>query len=431
MDYHVETTDNWHTTVHVQIPAKEAKPKYDQILNSFKNNAKIEGFRKGKVPTSLIKKMYGDEIQHQAFQTDIDNAWKTALDEHDFKVLDEPRITDMTFDEKKGFSFQIEFDVYPEFEVKDYTDLPLEYTVYEITDEDIDKAVEKLRQRNAMMYTVDGEAQEGHHVVADLQELDQGGTPIIGHKFENQQLWLKPEDKELTPQLLGAKPEEERRLSLTINNPDADEPETAESEEHLFQVKVNEIKERRLPELDDEFAKDIGDFETLEQLRDQVRKELETQASESNQAEFENVITDEMIKRNHINVPVSVLDRYLNNLVEMEKKRDKNTDKAYIREQYKDFAERNIKWHYIMQQLIDQENIAVDDSEVEAKIQEIGDTDAERAEKIKADDEEKDKIKDDLLFKKVFDFLAEKGNITENKRPWYLEKDKDADELSD
>ncbi|MDZ7723157.1 MAG: trigger factor [candidate division KSB1 bacterium] len=422
MQYNVNTNEKWHTTIKIEFPVEESKPKYDTVFNAYKN-IKIEGFRKGKVPKSLIEKMYGDEIKHQAFQEMMDSAWKTILDENEFKILDEPRITEMNYDEKNGFSFQIEFDVFPEFEVKDYTDLPLEYSVYEITDEDVDKAVENLRQRQAMMYTVDGEAQDGHHVVADLQQVDSSGTPIIGRKFENQQLWLKHDDEELTPQLRGVEADEERRISLTINDPQS---EDESGKEHFFNVKVNEIKERRLPDLDDEFARDVGDFDSLNALRDQVRKELEQQAEETNRAEFENVIVDEMIKRNNIEVPESVLKRYLDNLVEAQKERDENADEAFIRQQYEPFAERNIKRHYIMRQLIDQENISVDDKEVQARIDErraLQENGEEHAKQIDESDEEKENIKDDLLFKKVFDFLAEKGNITENKKSWYQEEE--------
>lgn len=426
MKYDINTNENWHTTVRIECPAEEAKPEYDRVFDRYKD-IKLEGFRAGKVPASLIKKMYGDEIEREAFQDLMDKAWKTVLEENEFKILNDPRITEMNYDEKAGFSFKVEFDVFPQFKVENYIGLPLEYNVYEITDEDVDKAIENLRQRQAMLYTVEGEAKEDHHVLADLQEVDRSGNPIIGRKFENQQLWLKENDQELTPQLLGIKPEEERVISLKIADPEEEEQEEYKKE-HLFKVKVNEVKERRVPELDDEFAKDMGDFENLDALRDQVRKELEEQAAETNRVEFEHAITDEMIKRNNISVPQSILDRYLSNLVEMEKEKDKNADEAFLRNQYQQFAERNIKWHYIMRQLIKQEDIKVDESEVKAKIDEIRTSEEngeERAKQIESSDEEKEKVKDDLLYKKVFDFLAEKGNITENKKSWYKTEDVD------
>jgi len=428
LQYNINQQENFQTTIDVTLEPEEAKPKYDSVLDEYRKGIKLEGFRKGKVPTSLIKKMYGKEIQAEAFRDFMQESWEKILQENDFDIITDPKIQNINYDDKNGFSYQIKFDVAPDFELTNYEGMPVEADVYYISDEDVDKFLDNLRQRQAMLYTVEGEAEPGHYLNADLYEVDESGVPLLGKKIEDQQIWLKEDDEELTPQLTGVKAGEERRITLSVPEQPSETVETLpenDSTEQYYQVKVKEVKDRRLPELDDEFAKDVGEFETLDELRDQVRKSLEQQAEKTNTNNIESALVDELVKRHNFSVPPVMLENYLDDIVERVKKDQKETeqevDEAEIRQHFRTNAIHTIKWHFISDKLIQQEQIDVSDDELEQRLKEMeaSENDAQRAQKAREDDSEKEKVKNELVYDKLFERLEEKADITEHRKSWY------------
>ncbi len=437
MQYNIDQQENFHTTIKVTLPPEDAKPKYEDVLNEYRKSIRLEGFRKGKVPTSLIKKMYGKEIQAEAFSDFMQESWETILQENDLDIITEPKIHNINYNDKNGFSYQIEFDVAPDFELKRYDGMPVEVDVYSITDKDVDEFLEDLRQHQAMLYTVEGEAEPGHYLTADLYQVDESGVPLLGNTIEDQQIWLKKDDKELTPQLQGVKAGEERRIVLEMPEQQSETVETLsenESDEQYYQVKVKEVKDRRLPDLDDEFAKDVSEFETLDELRDQVKKTLQERAKEANKDNIESAIVDELVKRHNFSVPPVMLEDYLNDIIEQVKKDQKNkqgkVDETGIRQHFRTNAIHNIKWHFISDKIIEQEQIQVSDDELEQHLKEMQETPAEaqRAQKAREDDSAKEKIRNQLIYDKIFSILAEKADITENRKSWY---EQDESELSE
>ncbi len=417
MDYTVSSQKKWRTIVHVSVPAEDAVPAYDETFNTYKNNLSIDGFRKGRVPASYIKKAYGRQIEMDAFQDFIEEAWKKALDENDFQMISEPQVENLDFDKNKGLKFDIAFDVRPEFEVDAHKGLKVEKPVYKVKEDDIDQYVDDLRQRNAMMYTVEDEARMNHTITADFQELDESGIPILGSKFENQQIVLSENDQELTPQLIGAKVGDERYIKLTVNNPEAENPE-AEKAERQFKVTVKEIKERRLPELDDEFAKDMGEYDTLDKMYEHIRGDLDRASENRSRYEFENALSNELIRAMNLDLPESMLETYLDNILESAKSRQgqKEVDEEKLREYYRTTATRDLQWHLISQKLIEQEGIEVTDEDVENKLKEMeaaGAKEAEDAKSIRENDKDMQRFRDNLVYDKVYEFLENNAEIVE------------------
>ena len=229
-----------------------------------------------------------------------------------------------------------------------------------------------------MVYTVEGEAKEGHFLIADLQELDASGVPVVGTKMENRSVYLAKEDDELTTQLLGIKAGEERRVSVMLAPEKSEvveqEQDNLDKVEHFFMVSVKEVKERRVPELDDEFAKDLGEFENMEQLKNQIHSNLNLQAEAETKNRFNKKLADELIKKVDVGVPASMLNNYLNALVNdfvANQKDKKNINVEQVRDFYKPMAVRTIKWILIREKMIDQESLKVEDAELETRIKEI------------------------------------------------------------
>lgn len=418
MEYTVRECENWRREVDVKLPADQVAPKLEEAHHRYQQGVKLEGFRKGKIPMNLVKRMFGKKIEDEVFGAFIQESYSQIRQENDFKVISHAEVTEMKYDADEGLSFTIFFDVHPEFTVEGYKGLEIEKEVYEVTSEDVDEYLESLRQDNAMVYTVEEAAQLGHLLNVNLQQLDRTGVPIIGKKYDDRVIELKDADDVLTRQLLGVKAGDERKIRLPVESKStiADHGEPREREE-IYSIQVNSVTERRVPELDDELAKDLGDFNTLAQLREQLQKQLQYEAQFASNKNFLRNLADEIIKNTKLDVPQSMLDRYINAIVDGVKKDNRpKADEEAIRKEARSHAIRNIKWYLIRDKLAQQENLVVTNAEVDEALNRLsssGKEGAERARKYEQSKEEMDHFIGELLEQKVLNFLARNAKVKE------------------
>lgn len=437
MEYQINTQENWSTIINVTVPAGKIQPLLDKKYQDLQKSLKIEGFRQGKVPPQLIKKMYGKQVEYEVFEPFFSEAWKKVFAENEFHTISEPRLDGVKYDTVSGLNFNIVFDVRPELDIIGQRDLAVEKIIFQITDEDVDSALENLRQRSAMIYTVDGAAQEGHFLVADLQELDRTGVPVIGKKYLDQQLWLTQQNEELLRQLAGISAGERRRLAVTIQETQSEliqKPEqTHTPTERLFDVTVKEVKERKVPDLDDEFAKDVGPFKSLQELRQAIENDLKNQADGETRYRFRRALADELIKKNPFEVPPTMFQNYLQAIVrDYQARMGKATKMSdeQLSELFKADAVRSIKWLLISQRLFDVEHVEVSDELVAARIEELeksGPKGAARADELRNDEDKKSDFIDKIKEEKLYDLLAQNARITEIIKPWHRVEEHDHD----
>ncbi len=428
MDYQIETQKNWHTVVTVSVPAENVQPKLDENFKGYQKKANVQGFRKGKVPNQLIRKMFGSQIESDTFQLFIGEAFDKIFKENEFENISVPEIGQMNYHPEDGLVFTIEFDVRPDLKVENIDGMPVERQAFIVEEQDVQDVLEDLRQRQAMIYDVEGEATPGHYLSADLQVVDESGIPVIGQKYENQSIYLDESNKEITPQLEGVTVNDERIISIKTQKqePESEFIETGKEREteneQRFKVTVKAIKERRLPELDDEFAKDVGNYDSLEALKKEIDENLRQRARLEQQYAFQEKLVDELIKRNELEVPPSMLNKYLQAVVEDVKERQKSdVDKDVIREQSRESAVRQIKWLLFREQIIADENITVSDQEINDLIDqrlEKKQLTEEQAKEIREDKDRFSRYGDELLQDKVFAFLEEKVDIKETDTLW-------------
>jgi trigger factor len=420
VEYHITEQPNWHRVVEFSVPASTVKPQLDEKYADYYKNVRLEGFRKGHVPQALVKKMFGKSIESDIFNAHVREAIDKLFKENEFDYLNTPHVQDLQFDEEKGLTFALHFDVRPEFQVSGFEGMEVERVIFEAGDDDVAHTLQNLQSRQAMIYTVEGEAQYGHFLVADLQEQDPTGVPMVGNKYQNEVIWLHEDRPEISSQLLGAKVGEERKLVL---QPPAD-PQSGETpEEKHYMVTIKEVKERRLPELDDEFAKDLGAFSTVEELKADILARLRAQAERETHDGFEQALADEFIKQVNIEAPPSMVDNYLAMLVSDVKKNSKESvDEAHVAEHYHPAAVRNVKWYLIRDRLLTQQELSVNDDELEGALAAMSDSSeegAKQAEQIKSKKEERERFRDSLEDEKVYAFLAKHARVTEVKRSLY------------
>jgi trigger factor len=415
LDVKVKESDNWTRVVEVKVPREELEPHFQKAYKEFRKKLSLQGFRKGHVPLSLVKRLYGEGIEAEAIDDIVTDIFKEVRQREGLKVVAPAKVRKLDYGREDGLEFEVEVEVEPEVELREYKGLSVEKEKYIVSEEDVDAALEELREQHGAMVPVEGEAQLGHFVLVDFQKLDESGVPVIGHKYEDRFLQLDEEStgKELTEQLLGVKAGETRVLRLPMQD------ESGQQRVEVYSATVREVQQKELPALDDEFAKDVGPYESLEELRAAVRKRLEERFERETEKTLRSRLADEVIKRNPFDLPAGMIEAYLDRLVKAAREDNPNElNEEELREAYRARAVWNLKWALLREKITEAEGLTVTKEDKEAYIKRIA---AERrvpertVRKLYRGPRGQENLETDVLEDKVLDFLREHAKIKERK----------------
>jgi len=412
--------------IEVEVPYENLKPKFEDSYNKYKKTIQLEGFRKGKVPLGLIKKVFGAKIEQEVAENSVSDYLQDIIKEHKIKFHNLEKVESLEFNRDEGLKFKAIVKVEPEITLKKYKGLAVEKEIYEVTSDDINLSLENLREQHATMNNIDDEAKEGHYIVADLQKTDGAGHPLIGEKFENRYFQIGDEnvDENITNQLMGAKAGDKRQITIPT-------PESEETNEEFYSVDVKEVKEKIVPELDDDFAKDVGDYENLDQLKEMIRDNIEKQSQVGDKQKFHNELIDQVIKSNPIDLPDFMIEDFLNAFVKnMKNEQQENVDEKELQERYRADAVWNLKWILIRDKISEIEEIKIEDTDVENHIENLvksAGAEAIKVRKFYRDKKNRERITRELFDQKIVDFITENSKIKEKTVTY--EKLKKAQEL--
>lgn len=415
MEVNIAEQGKWERIIEVTVPNEGLVPKFNETYEKYKKTLQLEGFRKGKVPVHLIKKLFGSKIEKEVAENSIADFLEEACKTNHVKLYDVSKIEKWDYSREAGLTFKAIVKIEPEVSVDKYKDLKIEREIYQVTDEDLNQAIDHLREQHATMTTIDGEAQRGHYIVADIQQVDSSGVPLVGQKYENRYFQLGGEqaDEEFITQLLGIKASDSRRIKL--HTPKSD---SAEAKEEHFAVTVKEVKEKKLPELDDEFAKDVGNFKDLDDLNHGIRHALESQAEDDTRQKLDNRVVDEVIKSNPIELPDFMIENFLSAFVEnIKKENPKEVDEKEVRERYRADAIWGLKWRMIKDKISEAENIEVSDSEINEYIETLASRSGKNAPVVRSNyrnAKKRDQLRYQIQEKKVIELLLQHAQITES-----------------
>ena len=406
----------------MEFTAEELENATVKVYQREKNKFEIDGFRKGKAPRSIIEKRYGEGIfLEDAINDLISLNYPLAVDQLELEVIDYPR-TEVGH-VKKGEPFEVTMTVqcFPEFEIKDYKGVEIESVSADVTDEDVDKEIENLAARNSRMIEVDRPAQDGDTVLIDYAGFV-GDEQFEGGTAERQPLKLGsgtfiPGFEE---QLIGAVKDEEREVKVTF--PEEYHSEDLAGKDAVFKCKVHEIKETEIPEIDDEFVKDVSEFDTLDELKANKREELEKAAVVRAENSMKNSVIEKVFEANDFEVPDVMVHQEVESMMnEFDQQlraqgMDLQTymkylgqDPAEFRESLKDEAFKKTKTRMLVSKVADQEAFEVSDeelkSELETMAQQYGLEVDKLTEMIGVDN--MNVIRDDIKIKKAVDLMYE------------------------
>jgi len=412
----VSDINEWKKKLEVVVPSQEVEKETRDKIREYQKKAKLDGFRKGRVPLSLIEKRFGDALKADAIDDCIDKFFKKAVIEKDIDIVAPGKITDVNYDDGKDLEFSAEVEVTPEVDVKEYTGLKVEKDIIPVTDEDVENTITQLREEAASINETENAAEEGFIIRGTVQEVDESGVPIVGKRWESQvfELGRPPIIGDSLNQLKGVKKGEERRFSLLLPKQDNTQQKIE------FLITVDTVFEKKLPDLDDEFAKRFGSFDNMDALKDHIRDTFTKENESRSESALETRIIDEVIKHNDFELPPSLIEAGLDNLWEDYKAKEKVTiSEDEFRDRNRPVVEWNLKWDILFEKIAEKEAIEITDDDLEEharKIEEVSEEEAKKFRRYMKNSSNRRRVVRDLLVHKVIDFLKSKSKIKEVKQ---------------
>ena len=398
----------------IDIPWLELKSDFNNSVKKFSKKVKMPGFRAGKVPLDRLLKQYQPNIEADFMDDNFQKYYLMALQKESLMPVNKAEIEDVHFHMEEHFKFKATFEIEPEITLPKLKKnaLTVQKTIYKHDEKDIEDAILQLRKSHATITTVEEGAIEGDYLICTLQKLDESGVAIIGKKFEKQ--YLRVGNGSFTDdqkdKMIGLKTGESTRLTLPVNENGGD----AE-----YELMVENVEREILPKLDEKFLSLINpSLKTLEELTNDVKEKIESNFLERSETAFEKDVADALIELVNPAFAPSMVQNYLVNLLEDVKKQNNGEplDEEKVKEQYLSVAERNIKWYSVRKKIIETESLSASKEEVEAEIQRLIYRTPKSENEIKKyykKPSNKTKIEDDLVEKKILDYLSQFTKLNE------------------
>ena len=414
----------------VSLEFTVTQDEFEEAVNKaylkVKNSINVQGFRKGKAPRHIIEKKYGKSIFYDdALDFAVQEAYPKAVNELELDVIDSPKVNVEKFEEGEDIVITADVEVMPEVDLPQYKGVEVVKTDIKVTEEDIEKELKTIQEKNARIVEVaDRPVQKGDFLTIDYEGFV-GEEQFEGGTAENQTLEIGSDSfiPGFEDQLIGKEKGEEVTVNVTF--PEEYHAENLKGKDAVFNVKIHEIKAKELPEIDDEFAKDISEFDTLEELKDDTRKVLQQKASDTVKISNDNNVVTKIVNDTKLEVPEVLIQRemeYLGRQYENQFRQQGFNGKEYDNlinnfvKQYKEGArsqaEFNVKAELVLDALIKKEEINVTDEELKQEIDKIAESykvEEDRLEAFKEAMMQSDAsyIKDTIQKRKVIDMLVE------------------------
>lgn len=419
MSVQVEKLENNMAKLTIEVAAEEFVAATKKAYNKNKNQISVQGFRKGKAPQALIEKLYGASIFYEDAANDIiPGAYEAAAKESGLDITSYPNIDVVQVEKGKPFIFTAEVALRPDVELGEYKGVEIEKVSAEVTEEDIEAEIKKVQEQNARELTVDRPAENGDTVMIDYEgsvdgELFEGGSAegyglVLGSGsfipgFEDQ--------------LVGASAGADVDVHVTF--PEAYHAEDLAGKEALFKVKVHEVKAKDYPVVDDEFAQDVSDFDTLEEYKEDLKKNLAEKKAQEAKAEKQQKVMDVVVGNAKMDIPEAMVrkstDDMMNQYAQELSAQGLSMDVYFkytgmtpqqLAEQLKPQALANIKNRLVLDAIVAAENIEITDEEIEAEIQRLAESWSMEADKVR-EYMDADLMRNDMSAQKALEMITD------------------------
>ena len=415
-----ETAPSTKREIEVEIPPEEVSRETEVLIQKYQKLARIPGFRRGHVPASIIRQRFSQDIQNDVIDALVPKYFRKETERLGVVPISQPRVTDLQANEGKPMHFKASFEVMPEIKVEGYKELRVDHPEISVTNEEVEESLKSLQEQKATFSPIEGRTIED----GDYAQVSLDGTP------KNQQSGTKPVHMddvlveiggkttmpEFTENLRGASPGEERTFDVLY--PEDFSDERLRGQTFSYKVKINAIKQKSLPELNDDFAKEVGEFTTLDEIRQRIREGMEHERRQTAEREAKDKLLAELIRRNEFEVPEALVEHQIDLRLErglralaaqgMSSEHMKKMDLGRLRSGQKEQAVQEVKAALLLEKIAEGEKIEVGDDEISNEIEALAKQTNQAPDAIRARltrDGALDRIRNRIRNEKALDFL--------------------------
>jgi len=405
--------------VDIEIPAAIVQKEFKNTIQRFSQTAKIKGFRPGKVPADIIKSKYSQDIKDSIINNLVPEAVTKELRVHDVKPAGSPVVTELFFEEDQPIKFKAQFEIWPEFELPEYKNIKVNRKKISVTANDVKTTLDDLQKRSAQYIpTEERGVVDGDYIVTEITSQDIGTKKALP-KEKVVILAGHPEnEKELNDNLLGLKVNQDKDFS--IKYPKDHKNKKLAGKDIAYSIKIVLIKEKKLPVIDDDFAKELGDFQNLKELKTQLKKELHASKENVEKRDLAEEVVKTISEKVTFELPETLVEeealalvrRSLSSQPQHIQQALTKEDIEKFKEEMKEKAKRNLKNHLLLTKISEKEKLKVEDKDVEEEMMNIAKANNIPLDKAQ-ENIQKDELRENLLLRKTVDFLVENAIIVE------------------
>jgi len=383
-------------SLEITIPVEEVERETDRVIASLRAKVRLPGFRPGKVPVGLLRGKFASEIRQEVLEALVPKALRAEVEKDNLDIVGEPNITKVNFERGEPIEFTAEIEVAPEVELEEYREIEVPYEEPDLTEQDMDERFERMREERAEYINVDPRpVEKGDYAVISLKSI--GG--IEGEPIENDEMTLHVggEDTlaDFTSNVTGMQPDEEKEFDVAY--PEEYGEDRLAGKTVRFAVKLKTIRKKELPELNDEFAKDLGDYKDLDELREAVRSAMKGEREFVARQQAQGALVEKLIDMHDFPVPDAFVERQLDLNLEQRVRemmaqgvdpRQLDVDWKKVRESQRERATRDVKASMILDRISEREAVEVTQDEVDRQVQRIAQQRREPAPAVRKELEE-------------------------------------------
>ena len=406
--------------IDLEIPASVVKKEFEEALNLFARRAKVHGFRPGKVPVDIVKRKHYQDIKDSLINSLVPKSVNQELESFNLKPVSSPVVTEISFQEDEPLKFTAQFEVWPEFELPEYTGIEVKKKKVAVTAKDIEESVESLRERSLQYIPTEKRGvEDGDYVVTEIQSRDIHSNKSLPREKVVILAGHPENEKKLNDILLGLKTNETR--DFEIQYPKDHKNKKLAGKDIAYTIQVVSIKEKKLPDIDDDFAKELGEFNSLNDLKEKIKSELKLSKENAAQRELTEEILQKIADKVTFDLPESLVEEESIALVRRAlSSQPQHVQQALTKEavekmkdEMKIKADKNLKNHLILTKIAEKEKIEVTEIDITNEMKQIAQTNSislsQVSENVKRED-----LRDNLLIRKTVDFLVKNAKIEGN-----------------
>ncbi|HVH85529.1 MAG TPA: trigger factor [Terriglobales bacterium] len=432
--------------ISIEIPAEVVSGELQSFVARYQKLARVPGFRRGKTPASLVRRRFADELKQEVVESLVPKYFREEVQKRGFNPISQPRITDFHFEEDEPLSFKAVFEVMPEIDVSPYNDLKAENGDTSVADDEVERELQSLREHQATYNSVeedrglqDGDFAQASFTGTPVEKqtsglLDPAGNPISSGQQDNKPTGAQPvhmDDvlidiggtntvREFSENLRGAKAGEER--AFTISYPEDFQDKRLAGKTLEYKVQIKGVKRKQVPELNDDFAKELGEFTSVEDLRRRIREQLEAQKKHEIEHAAKDKIVEELVNRNQFPVPETLVEQQITSRLErgfralaaqgMRAEDMRKMDFGRLRAAQRDAAVREVRASLILEKIANRENVQISDAELDAEVERFAQQSRQPVEAIRkklTDDGTLERMRERIRNEKTLDLLYQRS----------------------